>query len=297
MNKFIAPKYLVSELKNLGISNVQPYENDSWRKHKQYYTAHISSHAQVFIKVCENEAAAQHEFLAAEYVQNLKEIKSPKPLFFRYIKGTSFLVFEMLDNVQSLSKIKQSGLTQEESSVILMGLFNAIQGLHKANLIHRDIRPHNIMVNSSLEVFIIDFQFLIDKSRKNFGEVPNTTKKTLLGLWGPYARGYLWWDDAYSAHLIFDELDANQDHRLSTERKKLKELVGKTQAFGSGSTPFHFAAWCTSFLIQLLKFSHKALLYKTLFLFSKNSNTLKRHIKYKSRLKKLIAPLRVVKPL
>jgi len=276
------PSPLVQELKKLEISHIQSYEENSWYKQKKYYVGYSAVQTKVFIKVCESKETAQYEFLTSKHIWELGDIKSPQPLFCRCMQDISFLVFQMIEDAIPLNKILKKELTNKSRALIAFGISNAIHGLHKANLIHRDFRPHNIMVNKSMEVFIIDFQFLIDKSRKQFEDHSETDKRTLLGLWGPYARGYLWWDDAYSALLIFDELHVDQDHLLNIERVKLKRLVGATQAFGFGSTPFHFAVWCAIFATQLLNFSHKALLYKVLCLFSNKKSILNISLVFKN---------------
>ncbi len=295
MSLYTPSSPLVNQLKASGISDIRPYQTNSWQKQKKYFTGRTTAHKKVFIKLAENQEEAEHEFRASKHIWDLGHIKCPEPLFSHNIQNMAYIVFEMIDDADSLNHIQQKGLTKENKRHILIGIFNAIQGLNKAGMIHRDFRPHNILVNTSMDVFIIDFQFLIDKERKKFGEVKGRGKRTLLGLWGPYSRGYLWWDDAYSALLIYEQLHTHEEQQLFDQSSQLKALIGTTQAVGLGPGTYNFSRWCIDTLIQLLRFSHKTLLYKILFQFSANTKTLKKYSKYQSRLKKLTISLWAVK--
>lgn len=59
----------------------------------------------------------------------------------------------ILPNVNKLSIIKQ--------------LVDAMEYLHKINLIHRDIKDENILVNAKGEIKIIDYDFLMDMNYKD----------------------------------------------------------------------------------------------------------------------------------
>jgi len=174
----LPPSPLINELKKLKISHIQPYEENYWHKQKKYYVGYTTAQTKVFIKVCESKEAAQYEFLTSKHIWELGYINSPQPLYFRCLESVSFLVLQMIEDAIPLNKILKKELTNKSRTLISFGITNAIQGLHKASLLHRDFRPHNIMVNKSMEVFIIDFQFLIDKSRKQFGGSSENDKKT-----------------------------------------------------------------------------------------------------------------------
>ena len=51
----------------------------------------------------------------------------------------------------------ESGLTKDHLTLIIYNLLCAVKFMHSANVLHRDIKPGNILVNSRCDVKICDF--------------------------------------------------------------------------------------------------------------------------------------------
>lgn len=171
---------------------------------------------------------------------------------------------------------------------MMRSLSSIIQELNKASLIHRDLRPHNLLVNNSYDLILIDFEFLIDEQRAIFTELKenHTSPKKLLGLWGKYARGFLWWDDAYSGLLVFDEFCINPTDEQIGIRNTIKRLISVKQAFHTQSNTLSFTAWLIKITSAVLKAACKARAYKTIHIFTNSNSMHKKTLKYSSLLNK-----------
>jgi calcium-dependent protein kinase len=87
-----------------------------------------------------------------------------------------YLVLEFIDGSELFDEIVESGcLVEAQASIIMRQVFNALQYCHARNVIHRDLKPDNIMVQryqgssenvlSAPEVKLIDFGLAVISSR------------------------------------------------------------------------------------------------------------------------------------
>jgi serine/threonine protein kinase/serine phosphatase RsbU (regulator of sigma subunit) len=76
----------------------------------------------------------------------------------------SFLLMEYVDGQTLDSLIRKKTLTENFSINISKTLAGAIQEAHSVGVIHRDIKPRNILVSESGHVKLIDFGFALDKT-------------------------------------------------------------------------------------------------------------------------------------
>lgn len=73
------------------------------------------------------------------------------------------------------SSLVHSNLTDRSSRDTFLA---TLEGIHKADVVHRDIRPPNLLVGKDGKVFIIDF----DKAEINHDEQVFTREQRKLGL-------------------------------------------------------------------------------------------------------------------
>ena len=90
-------------------------------------------------------------------ILQLFEIVTSKPTEKNNNKGDVYLVFEYMEH--DLCSLIHSKLCYEKSQIklILYQLLQGLQYLHKNNVLHRDIKPPNILVNNKGEIKIGDF--------------------------------------------------------------------------------------------------------------------------------------------
>ena len=75
-------------------------------------------------------------------------------------KKKLYIVFEYMEkNVLELLQQKPNGLDQKTIKYIIFQLCKAIKYLHSNNIIHRDVKPENLLINSSNKLKLCDFGF------------------------------------------------------------------------------------------------------------------------------------------
>ena len=116
-----------------------------------------------------------------------------------------------------LDKLIESGNLHKKTKIfkknIYTGIFIILKMLHKLKIVHRDIRPQNIIIKNDGTPILIDFQFAVDIKRKKYKEFEFVKKHpgVMLGLGDKFVKNILHWDDAYSVSKIFNLFKLNDD--------------------------------------------------------------------------------------
>jgi serine/threonine protein kinase len=103
-----------------------------------------------------NTAAAEHEY-------NLLKSLEPHPNIIRVfdfhnLKGEATLVLEFFDGISLQAAANKKGMPEATARTLCIALFNAVDHLHDNNIIHRDIKPQNILVSRcQQDLRLIDF--------------------------------------------------------------------------------------------------------------------------------------------
>ena len=202
-----------------------------WKPNAQYFSGYINNQ-KIFIKFSKKEYL-KREFEAINILNDMKnsynffpiilktelDLKIPN-LVFKYIDGTPL-------NLLLKNKIKFS-------NDLILKISDAFEDiiikLHSCNFIHRDVRPHNIILDEKGNVHLIDFTFLIDIKRKNHFliELPLNSKniKLLLRLGHGYNNYLGMWDDAFSFMKILLDIGADEGLKIKIS-KYLNKLTYK----------------------------------------------------------------------
>ncbi|CAA6661167.1 unnamed protein product [Spirodela intermedia] len=91
--------------------------------------------------------------LRHENVIALKDIMMPASRSFKDV----YLVYELMDtDLHQIIKSSQA-LSNDHCQYFLFQLLRALKYLHSANILHRDLKPGNLLVNANCELKICDF--------------------------------------------------------------------------------------------------------------------------------------------
>lgn len=83
--------------------------------------------------------------------------------------GDVYLVLNLMDiDLSKIIKKSRNELTDEHIQFIMYQILRGMAYLHSANLVHRDIKPNNLLGNEDCEIRICDFGFAreVDEERK-----------------------------------------------------------------------------------------------------------------------------------
>lgn len=149
-----------------------------------------------------------------------------------------FIVMEYVDG-KTLKDliIERGGLYKEEVVYIMRQLVSAVAEAHRNNIIHRDIKPQNILVKSDGSVIITDFGIALAQNALHL-----TQKETVMGsvhyLAPELARGEkaTYQSDIYALGIVFYELICGSvpfsgDSAIQIAMKHINEKIPNVRDF------------------------------------------------------------------
>lgn len=74
--------------------------------------------------------------------------------------GHAYLVMELVEGENLAERIATGPLPEAALRKVGRGLAAALEAVHRSGLVHRDIKPHNVMLDAQGEVKLIDFGFV-----------------------------------------------------------------------------------------------------------------------------------------
>ena len=131
------------------------------------YEARLADNSPVAVKV-------QHNLNDDSYKRFIREIKVLRELpenanCVRYAgdgetpDGLPFLAMEFVDGKNLKQILKKRPLWPErEACEIMVQLCDAFAGIHQLGLVHRDVKPENVMLSRDMEVKLMDFGLIKD---------------------------------------------------------------------------------------------------------------------------------------
>lgn len=96
--------------------------------------------------------ATSYELLSGILHPNLLEIYEVD-----FWEGNTYILEEYFDGISLSEFLKDRLMTFKETKHIMLSLCNALEALHGNGIIHRDIKPQNVMVNEQNKVKLIDY--------------------------------------------------------------------------------------------------------------------------------------------
>ncbi len=127
-----------------------------------YLAHHIYLGKQIILKVLNTESIVDKVITErfkreAKILAQLDSVNIIKVLDFGMHKEFFYISFEYFPSQNLRSIINENKLTNSQKEKLAVQFFKGLSFAHKNNVIHRDIKPDNILVNESLELKIGDF--------------------------------------------------------------------------------------------------------------------------------------------
>ena len=288
--KYTTYKRDISQFNDLEIKNISPYLIEEWKNFSKYiYFLGVSNdNTEYFIKSRGLAQSARREFKVIEELRNENTKYFPKNYYFKSSEQINFIILEKLEGLK-LSYIIEKGNIDEFTSTykknIYNGIFNILQILHKLKIVHRDVRPENLIIKEDGTPILFDFQFAVDVNRKKFKEfkIVKKNSKYIKGLGGSYSKNYLHWDDAYSVMKIFEKLPFKNDPDFIKIKSQLNHFLGKYQIISNKN---NFVSKYIRLILNFftLSVNSKIKFYNLLFKLSSKEKFKNKTIKYKKKL-------------
>ncbi|KAF1318174.1 Serine/threonine protein kinase, partial [Globisporangium splendens] len=129
-------------------------------------------------KVCAGEAVASHQEIAVKIVPKYVLISSEEkqsvireqiihkslnhPHIIKLIdvfedEGAHYFILERADNGSLSTIISYSGLPESRCREVFKQLLSALEYLHRNNIVHHDIKPHNVLLHKGSSIKLCDF--------------------------------------------------------------------------------------------------------------------------------------------
>mgnify|MGYP001222230310 CR=1 FL=1 len=230
-------KYFLIIKKYFNKNNIINYKIKNfhlWKPNAQYFLGYYKNNKKkVFIKFS-NVFYIQREFEAINAINTIRPQNKyfPVILDYRIDHKIPNIVFEYIEGIPLNKLMKRNNKIDKDFIKKVTNSFKKIIiTLHSLGLVHRDIRPHNIIVGKNNTIHLIDFTYLIDTNNKNIylSELPLNlnNRKKLLELGYGYTKSSGIWDDSYSFMKILSDLE-NESFAESEMFKYLGKLTYAT---------------------------------------------------------------------
>ena len=284
--KFIFFKDNIKNFSNLFLIKITPFLVKEWKNFSgySYFTAETEKNEKLIIKNGGMGLSARREFKILELLRKSNPNYFPKEFFFRCTDKEKFFVLEKIEGSR-LDELINKNLLKSKSPIFLRniyrGIFKILKILHDKKIVHRDIRPQNIIIKKDGSPILIDFQSSVDVDRKKFRELRVIRKKPRLikGLGGKFSKNRFHWDDAYSVKKILELFEFIKDEEFFKIQNNVDKLIGKYEIISVKNNFFSKKIVLTTNKFSTQINNAKKFFYKTLFVLTRKK-------KYKDKIKK-----------
>ena len=218
-------------LSKLLITNVRPYLTSHY-KNTLNNTILLGEKDgdTLFIKYGSIDFALENEYKISKLLSEINPQNFLKPRFFINKNGEKLFITDFIEG--DLLKVKNSSYTTLEREKIIHQLYSILLSLDQAKIVHRDIRPENLIITKDFRIILIDMQLAVSLDGK-FGEHKSLirdakVKNIFSHLGGEYRLNKkLSRDDAYSTFKIA-KLIADCDNCVNQEfLLKIEKMIGR----------------------------------------------------------------------
>ena len=232
--KILDYKKDIKSFSKIKLKNIKPYLVNEWKNSSGfiYFKAETENKKKLFIKSRGIEESSRREYKVIKELRNVNQKYFPKEYYFKSEKDVNFIIMELVEG-QRLDHLINSNEFEIKlnhyKENLYNGIFNILKILHKLKIVHRDIRPQNLIIKHDGTPVLIDFQFAVDIKRIKYKEFQIVRKnpELIIGLGDKFAKNIFHWDDAYSVYKIFDLLKIKNDSDFIKIKKMISKMIGR----------------------------------------------------------------------
>ena len=170
-----------------------------------------------------------HSVAAYEKLQNIRHANLPEIYDVLEMDDGQIVLEEYIDGitvaqVMEIDKYRSSGARK-----VILGLCDALAALHDRDIIHRDVKPENVIIESSGRIVLIDF----NASRIESGASKDTVIMGTVGYASPEQLGLAQTDartDIYAAGVLYNVMLTGQHPSVNIVSGKAGRIVRKCTA-------------------------------------------------------------------
>ena len=234
--KVVNYKIDLENFSKTNLKNVEPYKVSEWKNFSGYiyFRAETDKKKRLFIKSRGIDDSSNREYQVIKELSNIDQKYFPKLYYLKSLEEKNFIIMEEIEG-QRLDHLVNSNEFESKSNQfkenIYKGIFKILKILHKSKIVHRDIRPQNLLIKNDGTPVLIDFQFAVDNKRTKYKEF-NIVKKNpelIIGLGDKFAKNIFHWDDAYSVYKIFDFLKLENNPDFLKIKNLVFEMIGTNE--------------------------------------------------------------------
>ena len=262
----------IENFSKFNFKNIKPYQVHEWKNFSGYiyFKAETNDKKKLFIKSRGMDESSRREYEVIKELRNVNPNYFPREYYYKSIKNINFIIMEEI-NGQRLDHLINSNEFQSKSKEfkenVYKGIFDILKILHKSKIVHRDIRPENLLIKEDGTPVLIDFQFAVDVKRKRYPEFITVKKKPelIIGLGDKFAKNNFHWDDAYSINKIFELLKITNDLNFAKIKNLILEMNGRYEIISVQNNFFSKITVLTKnhFLPHI--YNLKLIFYRTIF--------------------------------
>lgn len=126
----------------------------------------------VLVKTGDGRAAAQQLGREAEILGRLQHRNIRRKIDFGIEGDTAYLALEYIAGRNLADAAEETGLAPRWAARHVLDIARAVDHIHTSGYLHRDIKPHNVIIDESGHAVLIDFALAIDENRGGFQRAP-----------------------------------------------------------------------------------------------------------------------------
>lgn len=182
---------------------------------KVFLAEDMKTEQKVAVKIIKDQNQWERE---REILKKLKDIKGVPKLFFAGKEEEDFLVMEYIPGVSMKKYIEDRGKLKNKNMMLwMMKVCKVLEKIHKKGIIHMDLKPGNIILHPSGEIYLIDFGVSLTEGERLTGygtKIYASKKQAKMGKKATFLM------DIYSIGKI---IELNTKNGCSRDMKKIIE--------------------------------------------------------------------------